>query len=69
MLLCCHLVPVANNVVSCVVAANIAQSPSFATKGSLTVEDIERSTTIPLARLRWKRAIEHYIVQLQKNSK
>ena len=54
-----------------VVAANIAQSPSFATKGSLTVEDIERSTTIPLARLWWKRAIEHHIVaiQLQKNSK
>ena len=55
--------------VCCVVAANIAQSPSFATKGSWTVEDLEEAT-VPLARSRWKRAIEQQIVaiQLQKNS-
>ena len=54
-----------------VVAENIVQSPSFATRGSLTVEDIERSSATPLARLRWKRAIDHHIIeiQLQKNSK
>jgi len=49
-----------------IVAATIADSPSFATRGSIA----SGNTGISLARLRWKMAIEHQIalVHIQKNS-
>ena len=49
------------------VAATIAESPSFATRGSIANVSIGLS----LAKIRWKKAIEHQItlLHIQKNSK
>ena len=47
-----------------IVAATIAQSPSFATRGSLASVSSEEELGL-LAKKRWRRAIEHQITVLR----